>query len=216
MKFIRNPVRFGQPRADEPPLPFSTPAAGQAGGVVHERGVLLPEAALVVAALPAAGEAVHAVMTGSYDLMDLLVAVINEVGPLDVLRISTLSFSAKNLESMLWLFDDGKVKRLDLLTSTFFRGTQKGLWETTQAEFASRKQRAAVARIHTKVITLACGGLPENAARRYVIEGSANLRTNDSWEQFVFLQSPAVHDFHAAWIEQLVKNHEGEAAEQGR
>jgi hypothetical protein len=43
------------------------------------------------------------------------------------------------------------------------------------------------------------------------LEGSANLCGNGSGrEQFAPVNNPGLHDWHAAWIDDLVNRHEGE------
>jgi hypothetical protein len=66
-----------------------------------------------------------------------------------------------------------------------------------------RGQTVAPARCHTKVSCLAfADGL------RLVFEGSANLRTNKNVEQMTAVNDPGLHDWHAAWIDQKVREHE--------
>ena len=62
--------------------------------------------------------------------------------------------------------------------------------------------RLAAARSHCKVVCFdlgPCDGL--------VFEGSANLRTNGNREQLTATRDRALHDWHAAWIDELVSAH---------
>jgi hypothetical protein len=43
---------------------------------------------------------------------------------------------------------------------------------------------------------------------RLIVEGSANLRTNSNLEQFCLVNNPELHDWHAAWVDDLVTKHE--------
>lgn len=198
-RFTAPRVRFGaRPAAEEVPAPLLARAAAR-------RTALLAEAAGVLSVLPAEGESLHALMTGRYDLMHLLAALVERLGAVEAARIATLAYSARNLAELLALLDGGKVKMLTLLCSAFFRDHNRNLWEQTLAEFRKRGQRAAAARSHCKVITLATA-----AGERYALEGSANLRTNSNREQFALFRDAGLHDWHAAWIDQLVTAHEGE------
>jgi hypothetical protein len=105
---------------------------------------------------------------------------------------------------MVALLDSGAVQSLTLLCSAFFRDHNKELWEETLDDFRERGQRAAAARSHAKVVTVATAG-----GRRLSLEGSANLRTNSNREQFCLTDDAALHDWHAAWIDALVSQHEG-------
>src|SRR5262245_45693853 len=84
----------------------------------QRRFACLRAAAEVLDVLPDEGESLHAVMTGLYDLMHLLIVLLDRFGsPCRVLRIATLSLSRRNVQEMVALFDQGKVRQLSLLTS---------------------------------------------------------------------------------------------------
>ena len=46
-----------------------------------------------------------------------------------------------------------------------------------------------------------------------VFEGSANLRTNKNREQLTAIRDRKLHDWHAAWIDELVRADDGKEAE---
>ena len=182
---------------------FPTPIIGEA---TERRTAQLAEAAEILDVLPDEGETLHALMTGRYDLMHTVVALIGKSGVCPEVRIATLSNNAKNLAERGALLDAGTVGRMTLLCSSFYRDHNKQLWRETLEQFRARGQRAAAARSHCKVVTLAC-----TDGRRFSLEGSANLRTNSNREQFALTQDATIHDWHAAWIDELVSRHEGEA-----
>jgi hypothetical protein len=48
------------------------------------------------------------------------------------------------------------------------------------------------------------------SGERFALEGSANLCSNGSArEQFALIHDPALHDWHARWIAEMVAKHEG-------
>lgn len=208
MAFNTPRVRFGRNKAGEDKAPLPHLLAGAAA----RKAERLPKAENVLAALPGPGASLHALMTGRYDLMDMVAAVVAGRGPVLSLSASTLSFHAKNLVTLLDLFDAGRVAAIHVLCCTFFRNTNRGLWGTALAEFRTRGQRIAAARTHAKVVTLALAD-----GTRYAIEGSANLRHNDCREQIAVVNDAGVHDFHAGWIGELIARHEGDEkdAEEG-
>jgi len=173
------------------------------------RTAQLALAAEALAVLPAAGETVHALMTGRYDLMHLLCCLIDRLGAVQALRIATLSFNGKNLAEMVRLLDSGKVKTLTLLCSAFFRNHNTALWDQTRETFRERGQRAAAARSHAKVVTFAFA-----SGRRLTVEGSANLRSNGNREQMLLADGAGLHDWHARWIDELVTAHAQEEGEE--
>jgi len=190
---------FGRgPTADALPVPLLGKAA-------DHRVAMLRQAGEVLAVLPGPGETLHAVMTGRYDLMHLISALVGQLGTVESLTIATLSYNGRNLAEMIALLDSGAVKSLTLLCSAFFRDHNKELWEETLTDFRERGQRAAAARCHAKVVCLHTAD-----GRKLSLEGSANLRTNSNREQFALTDDAAVHDWHAAWIGALVSAHEGD------
>ena len=121
------------------------------------------------------------------------------------MRIATLCYNARNLTEMVRLLDSGAVGQMTLLCSAFFRDHNTELWEETLEEFRDRRQRAAAARSHAKVVTFAF-----TDGRRLAVEGSANLRSNGNREQLLLADGAALHDWHAGWIDELVSKHEGD------
>lgn len=185
----------GQPDKDAIPTPHKAKQAARRLAMLHE-------AEGVLAFIPESGESLHAVMTGFYDLMHLIAVLIDRLGTVAHLRIATLSYNSRNLHEMRKLLAEGKVGRLTLLTSCFFRDHNEELWETTLREFGPAGHKAAAARSHAKVATLDCAD-----GRKFSIEGSANLRTNRNQEQFALFHDAALHDWHSSWIDDMVEKH---------
>jgi hypothetical protein len=158
--------------------------------------------------LPAAeGETTHAIMSGRYDLMVLLAAVLGFYGSgCQSLRIATLSFNDRNTLEMAELLRSGRVGALTLLCSSFFRAHNDAEYANARREAAGfpGRWRLAAARNHCKVV------LADFGERRLVLEGSANLRTNGNLEQLLIVRDAALHDWHAGWIDALVSRHEAE------
>lgn len=202
MDFMTIPgVRFG----------FVAEAADQAKRIgshtlkgSRRRMAMLAEAREVLPCLPQPGESLHGLMTGRYDLMHLLVVILeNKPVAVECLRLTTLSYNGRNLAEMLRLLESGKVRQLSLICSKFFAEHDKDLYEETLQEFRKRGQRVAAPRSHAKVVTMQFAD-----GEKLILEGSANLRTNSNREQFCLIHDAGLHDWHAAWIDQLIKTHE--------
>jgi hypothetical protein len=172
------------------------------------RTAMLREAADVLDHLPEPGEALHALMTGRYDLTVLLTHILERApSSCSHLRIATLSLKERNLYELRRLMDAGKIGRLSLLVSEFFRDHHAEVCANFIAELAARSpvHRFAAARSHAKVI---CMDFADGT--KMVLEGSANLRTNSNREQFCLLQHADLHDWHAAWIDETVSRGQGD------
>ena len=184
-------------------------AEDKAPGVHHakataRRAMMFKEAKELLSALPGPGEAVHAIMTGRYDLMLLLVALLDlHPTPCRRLRIATLCFNRRNAVEMLGLLESGKIGGLTLLASSFFKANNKELFESFRDDLADfPTSRIAAARSHCKVV---CFDFADGTG--LVLEGSSNLRTNSNREQMALMNDRGLHDFHAAWLDRMVSAH---------
>lgn len=156
---------------------------------------MLREGKDILKHLPQPGESLHALMTGLYDFMTLIGHVITTRPPCLYLRIATLAFSLRNVAELKALLEAGAVKRLDLLASDFFEKHNKALYSEAQRELGQHGARVSSARCHAKVTCLEFPGM------KLVFEGSANLRTNNNWEQFALFRDDGLHDWHCGWME---------------
>ncbi len=99
---------------------------------------------------------------------------------------------------MASLLDTGAVKQIDLITSFFFSRTNRAIFDELVLEFGKRQQRVALSISHCKVVTFKL-----EDGRAYVLQGSANLRSNRSTEQFSLTQSAGVHQFFDSWMNEI-------------
>ncbi len=179
----------------------------------RRRTASLRQAAQVIKHLPAPGEALHALMTGRYDLLHLVLAILQDrPAKCEQCRIATLSFHQRNVHELMKTLDAGTIGSLTLLCSTFFRENTPAVYDEAFAELVeARKQRLAFARNHAKVVCLAFAD-----GVRYSLEGSANLRTNSNQEQFCLIHDAKLHDWHAQWIDAMVKKNEGDRGREAK
>jgi hypothetical protein len=204
-RFTVRRLHFGRrPEADDNGEGLPTPARVR---LAARRAAGIAEAQSVLEHLPGPGESLHALCTARMDLTDVIGALLERFGPCDRMRIATLGYNDANLATMLRWLDAGGVRSLALVASLFFRSHKGALWTETLKEFRQRKQRAACCHSHAKVVALAFA-----SGERLAVEGSANLCGNGSGrEQFALINDAGLHDWHAAWIDQLVTKHEGDA-----
>ncbi|MBX9677154.1 MAG: hypothetical protein K2X38_00225 [Gemmataceae bacterium] len=202
MRFVAQGVRFGKRPAQAEDEGDGIPRPHMAK-LIARRQAGIREAADLMACLPEPGESLHCVMTARLDMTDVLNALIERKGRCERLTIATLGFNRRNFLMMLRWLDSGAVASLSLVASKFFRSHNGELWDETLKEFGERKQRAACCPCHAKVMALAFAD-----GSRFAIEGSANLCSNGSArEQFALVNDAALSDWHARWIEELVRKH---------
>jgi hypothetical protein len=169
------------------------------------RKAQLRKAAEIIPHLPGPGESLHTLLTGFFDFALVLTCVIrSRPCPCDHARIATLSFGPKNTQEMARWLDEGLVGRLTLLCADFMAKASPEVYQGAVAELVERRgQVVGAARCHAKVVTLAfADGL------RLSFEGSANLRTNRNLENLSVVNDAGLHDWHAAWIDAKVREHE--------
>jgi hypothetical protein len=169
------------------------------------RSAQLRKAAEVLPHLPSEGESLHTLLTGYFDFALVLTCVLrSHPCPCDHARIATLSFGKKNVQEMAGWIDDGLVHRLTLLCADFMAKASPEVYQGAVAELAEQRgQVVGSARCHAKVVTLAFAD-----GMRLSCEGSANLRTNRNLENLAVVNDPGLHDFHAGWIDEKVREHE--------
>ena len=193
---------FGRAARHQPaaPPPRTTRAAARHLRAAKTAADLLPD-------LPAPGDAIHVLMTGHYDLGQVIAATAARLPDCRHLRVATLCYSKRNAADLLALLDArGAGFRLTLLVSSFFRSHNKELHEWFAGQLdAHPTARMAAARSHCKV---ACFDLGPGDG--LVFEGSANLRANGNREQLTATRDRPLHDFHAAFIDALVSKDHGE------
>jgi hypothetical protein len=184
----------------------AAPRGGQAflARAHRRRFACLKAAREILEHLPEQGEALHGIMTGIYDLMHLLIVLLQRLGaPCHTMRIATLSLSGRNVQEMVALLDAGTVGRIDLLTSDFHRKNDQEIFCELLAEFSKRGQRIGAARSHCKLVAIAL-----DDGRKYVLHGSPNLRTNKNMEQFCLERDAELFAFYDTWLDGMVTTHE--------
>jgi hypothetical protein len=171
------------------------------------RKAQLQKAAEVLPHLPGPGESLHTLLTGYFDFDLVLTCVLrSRPAPCAHARVATLSFGPKNTQEMARWLDDKLVGRLTLLCADFMAKASPKVYQGAVKELVEQRgQVVGSARCHAKVVTLAfTDGL------RLTFEGSANLRTNRNMESLAVVNDPGLHDWHATWIDQKVREHEVE------
>ena len=119
------------------------------------------------------------------------------------MTISTLSMSEINVDSLANLLINKFVNKLDLIVSDYFYSNErhKIVKYIYQELDIDNRFQLVVARSHTKICTF-----ETYDGMKYVIHGSANLRSSDNIEQFDIEENEFLHDyideFHSKITEQ--------------
>lgn len=157
-------------------------------------------AVAVIGKLPKPGEAVHILTDGTYQGAAAIPAILQLAGATAAeVLIATLSFSRQNVDTLVELIDGKQVKRMAVLCSTYFRAGNEDAFGYAVEELGRRKVFVAAARSHMKVTTLAIG------RARYIITGSANLRSCLAVEQIIVTNDARLHRFYREAITHIME-----------
>lgn len=157
--------------------------------------------------LPVDGETFHMIMSGNFDLDDIIPAIVRLAGPANMvceLNIATLGTNTRTTENILSLMKDGHVDRVSFLCSEYFKSMSDSgqIYAHLHRELGKRGQRrVAACRCHAKLI------LFEFASGMCIVcEGSANLRSCRSLEQLCITYDRGLLEFHRRWMQEIFEN----------
>jgi len=117
------------------------------------------------------------------------------------MTISTLSMSENNVDSLANLLNWEFVKELNLIVSDYFFSHERGalipyIYQELDKE---DKFQLAVCRTHCKLCIF-----QTNEGKKYVIHGSANLRSSGNIEQFMFEENKYLYDFNFDYQKKII------------
>ncbi len=173
--------------------------------------MMFQEGEALLSDLPAPGEAVHAIMSGRYDLLVLLAAMLDIHPPRAGRCGSRPSVSARPMpSSCLNSRRTRRSARLVLLCSSFFKGTASSCSRRSATTWPpSRLAGSRPCGRIAKAGLLRFRGRDEAGDR----EQRANLRTNSNKEQLCVLNDRALHDWYAVWLDRMVSDSQGDGFE---
>jgi len=165
----------------------------------HEDLQRVRKAADLLKRLPDPGEALHAIINGTFCFFDVIPALVDLAGArCERLDITTLGFNKRNAAALLREMDAGRIGHVELCCSVLHEALEPGLCQKLWSELHDRGSVLKCARNHTKVQLFEM-----DDGRAYVIEGSANLRSCAMAEQFMICQDRGLLEFHRSWVSQL-------------
>ena len=167
----------------------------------------------LIAELPVEGESLHFVVDGRFHPCDLIPITRRMADPaiIERLDITTLSYNLTNLMSLCEGIDKGKIGKVLLMPSRYFSEVEKPLFAQTREELEKRGSRVIAGYVHTKLILMEMSD-----GRCFTIEGSGNLRSCKSIEQFVMSCDRPLLEFHRGWIERYISERTTYGRREGR
>ena len=149
----------------------------------------------------------YAIVSGNFIFGDLLEALIIEKQlKVKSLYISTLSLSDNNVDSMANIMYSGLCDELHLVVSSYFYSHERhNLIPYIYQELEQEKPwdfKLSVAGSHMKI------ALIETDELKLTLQGSANLRSSRSVEQFSITDNQELFDFNKEYIEIIEKTYQ--------
>jgi hypothetical protein len=146
------------------------------------------------------------IIDGSFIFGDFIEAFIYERAmKVKELTLSTLSMSQENIDSFYNLMNLGYIEKLNIIVSDFFYSHERNnlvKYMYYKLDVDDRFQ-LSVCRTHTKICMFET---EMNGGRKYVIHGSANLRSSDNIEQFMIEENKELYDFNFDFHEKIIDN----------
>lgn len=146
------------------------------------------------------------IIDGSFIFGDFIEAFIyDRAMKVKELTLSTLSMSQENIDSFYNLMNLGYIENLNIIISDFFYSHErhnlvKYMYEKLDID---DRFQLSVCRTHTKICMFET---EMNGGRKYVIHGSANLRSSDNIEQFMIEENSELYDFNKLFHDKIIDN----------
>lgn len=167
---------------------------------IDNRTKAIKTAADLIDPLPEEDHALHLLLGDDFNAWDIVPAIIAlENTTATAIYISTLGFNKKMAESLAELLESGDIRRAFLLCSHYFQATDRPTFRHAVDRLRGTGGKVNFARSHAKIICVDING------KKYVCEGSANLRNSSNVEQMTITQSAGLFTFHSDWIKRNVE-----------
>ena len=151
-----------------------------------------------------AGERANVIVNGKFEFGDFIEAFIIENNAKVVdMTVSTLSYSQNNIDSFGNLVYANRLDKLNIIVSHYFYAHNRGALNYAYEELDTENCdfQIAVAEIHTKSCIFETSG-----GKKFVLHGSANLRSSGSIEHFTIEENPELYDFHKEFYDSIIEN----------
>jgi len=150
----------------------------------------------------AAGFRAYAIVEGNFYFGDFIEALVYENCLLaKEMTISTLSLNQNNVDSLEMLLKHGYIDKLNLIVSNYYFSHERHAlipYIYRKLDYKDKFQ-LSVSRTHCK---LCCMELDNG--QKWVMHGSANLRSSGNVEQLMIEENPSLYDFNMEFQNQII------------
>lgn len=154
----------------------------------------------VLTGLPMNGETIHCISNSRFDFWSFIPAVISYLDNYTTeLYISTWTTNNRNTQSLIELYDQGKIGKVVFVVGNYFKVREAPVYNYLATKLIERKQLLISGEHHAKIMLL------HNQGNYVVIESSANLTSNPRTEQFCYSNDQELFNFYRNWFEGLAQ-----------
>ena len=144
---------------------------------------------------------IYALIDGSFIFGDWIEAFLVKNQKRCKITLSTLSLSQENIDSFINLINAGYISELNIIVSDYFFANEKHNLVRYMYQYLDIEDifQLSVCRTHTKITLI------EFEEFKYVISGSANLRSSDNLEQISIEENSELYDFNKEIHDNIIK-----------
>jgi hypothetical protein len=154
----------------------------------------------VLKGLPEPNTTWHAISNSRFDFWSFIPAVISYLNNYTTeLYISTWTTNNRNTQSLIELYDQGKIGKVVFVVGRYFQSREQATYNYLASNLMQRHQKLIVGEHHAKIMLL------HNQDNYIVIESSANLTSNPRTENFVYSNDKDLYYFYKSWFEGLTQ-----------
>lgn len=144
---------------------------------------------------------IYAMVDGSFIFGDWIEAFLVKNRKCAKITLSTLSLSQENIDSFINLINAGYISELNIIVSDYFFANEKHNLVPYMYKYLDINDifQLSVCRTHTKITLI------EFEDYKYVVSGSANLRSSDNLEQISIEENTDLYDFNLKIHQEIIK-----------
>lgn len=153
---------------------------------------------LLSSRLPSVNESIHIVTQNQFDAFSFVLLIL-QYEEIEELWAAVYRIGEKTTKALMQLSETGKIKKINLVLNDGFEAFAPDV----NRILVLNQDRIKVIRCnnHAKVM------LAKTASSKYyVVEGSGNWSINARIEQYCFLNSQEIYEFHRRWMEGYMVN----------
>ncbi len=154
-----------------------------------------------IGGLPNNDEIIEFISDGTSDTGSFFSLIIEDIGVIDEIYITTWTISRENVVRLLDAYDSGKIKKIGFLINNGLLKTNstKSIWGLINDEFPKRNIQYKAVNSHAKIFTCKIGD------RYLTISGSGNWSENPRIENYFIIGGKDSFYFNKTWMQKAIK-----------